>query len=193
MCSERKLRAYSVFVFLVLFSAARIGVAQDVSQSDQKPTPHELMVHYAKTNLELAKVELKQAELMNQDGLAHVPTMAIERFRSNLAIAEEQNKQASLASTGGPEQVRLRHAEERVRMAKLAFERGTGLRKKGSISELDLKVRKLKHELALLRLAMLKNPRSFVTLMDSMERRLDRFGEEILTLDLRIARLESNR
>ena len=98
-----------------------------------------------------------------------------------------------MASTGGPEQVRLRHAEERVRMAKLAFDYGAELNKKGGISELGLERRKLRHELALLRLAMLKNPGSFVTLMDSMERRLDRFGEEILTLDLRIAKLESNR
>ena len=60
----------------------------------------------------------------------------------------------------------------------------------GTISKLEFRRLELRHELAELRLALLKQPGTFMTLMDSMDRKLDRFGEEILELDRRVTKLE---
>ncbi len=175
-------------IFIALIGWTQACHGQESSDESQKLSPRELMIAHAKTNRDLAEIELRQALDLKEA----VPKLTVERLRSNLAVADEQLKQASLASTGGPEQVRLRHAEERIRVAKLEFDVGGRLRASGAISDLELERRKLNHELAKLNLMMMKNPENFVTLMENMQRRLDRFGEEILSLDQRISKLESN-
>ena len=38
----------------------------------------------------------------------------------------------------------------------------------------------------------MKNPANYVTIMDNMQRQIDRLGDEVLTLDQRLTRLEAN-
>ena len=61
------------------------------------------------------------------------------------------------------------------------------------VNDLELRRLALKYRLAQLNVQLLENPANFVTLMDSMQRQIDRLGDEILTLDQRITRLESDR
>jgi len=91
-----------------------------------------------------------------------IPKARIEQRRSDLIIAKEQYKQAMLASSGGLEKVRLCHAEEKVRLARLDLEAGKKLMDKQSLSELRLKRLDLKYELAELNLAMLRNPENYL-------------------------------
>ena len=150
------------------------------------------MIQYTKTNRDLADVELQRAMAKNEDNLIVVPRLTIERLRSNLSVAEEQFKQANLATTGGPAEVQLRHAQEKVRIAQMELDAGRQLKSKGSISDLDLTRLELRHELARLKVVMLQNPDNFVTLMDHLERRMDRLGEEILSIDQRLTALETD-
>jgi transcriptional regulator of nitric oxide reductase len=145
------------------------------------------MVRYARAKRDLAAVELARARQMGEA----LPQFTIARLRSNLNVAEEQLQQTTLASTGGPEMVRLRHAEEQVRLAGMELAAWQQLRDQGKIKELDLERLKLRLEVAQAKVDLMKTPGTFVTLMDSMERRLDQFGEEILVLEQRLAKLEA--
>ena len=180
-------------MLVLTWSAVGISQQSNEQQSNEQQseqTQRELMVKHAKAVLELAEVELEQALKLNKDGKQHVPRLAVERLRSNLSVAQEQLKQAVIASTGGPEQVRIRHAEEKARLAKLDLDAAEKMVNNGTISKLEFRRLELRHELAELRLALLKQPGTFMTLMDSMDRKLDRFGEEILELDRRVTKLE---
>lgn len=182
----------STMAYALLCLAIPICSGQD-SRQDTDQKLRDLEFRHAKAKLELAEVELEMAQNMNENGVNSLPRLAIERFKSNLAIAHEQFKQTSVQSTGGPEQVRIRHAKEKVRIAKIDFEAGKRLRRTETISKLELRRLELNFELAKLNMAMLSNPGTFVTLVDSRQRQLDRFGKEILSLDQRISKLESNR
>ncbi len=184
------------FLFLLIavpcILPSRTLFGQNDLEEASQMTQRELAILHSKVKLDLAEVELQKAKEMNA-GAETIPRLVVERLKSDLAIAQEHFRQALQESTGGPEQVRMRHAEEKVRLAKMDFEAAQKLRQTDTISDLELKRLKLSHDLAKLNVAMLKNPRTFVTLMDSMQRQLDRFGEEILSLDLRITKLEKNR
>jgi hypothetical protein len=108
-------------------------------------------------------------------------------------VAKEQFNEASLASTGGPERVRLVHAEEKIRLARIDLENGRRLRDEGMVTALELERLKLKYELAKLNVVILENPDSFVTLLNYIEAKVDRMGDEILSLDQRISKLEPSR
>jgi multidrug resistance efflux pump len=178
-----------ITVSFMLPSQAMFG--QDDLASDNL-TQRDLVILHSKAKLDLAEVELQKAKEMNE-GAETIPPLVVERLKSNLAIAREHFRHTMKASTGGPKQVRVRHAEEKVRLAKIDFEAGKKLRASGAISALELRRLELTHDLAKLNVAMLKKPGSFVTLIDSMQRQLDRFGEEIVSLDQRITKLETNR
>ena len=162
---------------------------QEGSQEEDAISPRDLVILFTKTKMELAEVEL---EWMKAKSEGVIPKPRIEQRRSDLIIAREQYKQAMLASSGGLEKVRLCHAEEKVRLARLDLEAGKKLMDKNALSELRLKRMELIYELAELNLAMLRNPENYVTLIEALQGQIDRLGEEMVSLDLRVTKLESN-
>ncbi len=151
-----------------------------------------LNVLYTKTNLSLAELELQRALELNSGNYKVVPRLTIERLRSNLAIAKEQYEQAKLDSGEGPEKVRIKHARERLRIAEIDMQAADELSQKNSISEWEYKRVELKLDLAKLNLALMQHPTGYMTLMDGMQRQIDRLGVEILAIDQRLSKLEGS-
>ncbi len=183
----------SAFTLLAFCSAAQSCLAQQSQQAADNPpesSRYELLVQYAKTNLDLAIVELQQAVEINAESGGAIPRLTIERLRSNVAVAKEQLSEAELASYGGQERVRLRHAEEKIRVAKLALDAGRNQAEDGLITELELQRLQLRYELAKLSLTLIKNPENFVTLLHRLEAQVNRLSEEILAIDQRISKFE---
>ncbi len=152
--------------------------------------PYDLAIRYAKVNLDLAEVELQRAPDMNANTSGVIPKLTVERLRTNLAVVRQQFQQAQLASTGEPAQVRLRHVAEKIRLSQMDLQAGQELLQQGAINALELQRLTLKNQLARLSLRLMKNPEDRVTRMDSMQQQVDRLGEEILSLDQRLTRLE---
>ena len=173
-------------------TASQETTPQELVPADDKPqlSEHELAVLYTQTNLSMAELELQRALELNKGEVKVIPRLAVERLRSNLAVAKEQYRQATLESSEGPKKVRLRHAQEKVRLAKVDLEAGLQLKELKALSEWEEKRLRLKYDLAKLNLALMQHPEGYGTLLDSMQRQLDRFGEEILTLDQRLTKLE---
>ncbi|WP_182868264.1 hypothetical protein [Stieleria mannarensis] len=138
----------------------------------------------------LAEAELLSVLEVNKEAPGTIAKLAVERLRSDAEIAKQQFREAEMATVGGSERVRLRHAQERIRLARINLVNGRELHDKGRLSDLELERLKLKHELAGLSLVLLKNPQYFATMLQSLEAKVDRMGEEILSLDQRISRLE---
>ncbi|KAA5542085.1 hypothetical protein FYK55_14850 [Roseiconus nitratireducens] len=181
-------------VFLVVILVA-IPVACSAQESDRESTSppktrYELDLQYAQTRLRLAEVELAAVMEIERAAPGTISKLAIERLKSSVAIAKEQLAQAELASVTGPGQVRLRQAEEKERLARLDLQTAQQQREKGQISELELERLRLKHELAKLSLVILKEPEHFSTLLHFVEAKVDRLGDEILSLDQRLSKLE---
>lgn len=152
-------------------------------------THRELVIRYAKAKLDLAEIDVRRALEMRDQNI--LPGLTLERMRSNYAIAKEHHNQAILSSTDGPDRIRLRRAEERLRLAKLLLDSNRRLSDTAGHNELELKRLELNHELARLNLQMVHNPGEFGSQMEYMQRQIDRFGEELLWLDERLAKLES--
>lgn len=152
-------------------------------------THRELAIRYAKTKVDLAEIDVRRALEMREQNI--LPGLTLERVRSNLAIAKEQHSQAILSSTDRSTKIRLRHAEERLRLAKLLLESRQRLSDTSRLAALDLKRVELNHELARLNLRMVQNPGEVGSQMEYMQRQIDRFGEDLLWLDERLTRLES--
>ena len=168
-------------------------MGQELEEPRSANWQYELSVKYAETRMQLADVELRQGMAMNRKIPGGVPQITIERLRSNLAVAKEQYDAAVATSIGGAERVQLRNAEEKIRLAKIDLDTGQKLRKENLISDLEFERLKLKHELAKLNVVVIKNPDSFTTLLHYIEAKVDRMGDEILSLDQRITRLEPSR
>ena len=183
----------SAFALIAFCSAAQSCLGQQGQQTADNTSErsrYDLLVLYAQKNLDLARVELQQAVEINAKSRGVIPRLTIERLRSNLAVAKEQLSEAELASYGGLERVRLRHAEEKIRVAKLALDAGRKQAKDGLVTELELQRLQLRYDLAKLSLTLIKNPENFVTLLHRLEAQVNRLSEEILALDQRISKLE---
>lgn len=164
---------------------------QEPSQDPDSLAPRDLVILYAKTRMDLAQVEFDWAMERSESRIFKISKPRLERWRSELAVAKEQYNQAVTASSGGLEKVRLCHAEEKVRLAKLDFEAAKKLRETNAVSENRLERLHLIYQLAQLNLALRKNPENYVTLIEAMQAQMDQMGQEILSLDLRVSALES--
>lgn len=151
-----------------------------------------LNVLFTKTNLRLAELELGRALGLNSGNFRVVPRLTIERLRSNLAIANEQFEQAKLDTSEGHEKVRLRHVREKLRIARIDMDAANQLKELSSISDMEYKRVELKLDLAKLNLALLQHPTGYMTLVDGLQRQVDRLGVEILALDQRVSKLEGS-
>ncbi|TWT85110.1 hypothetical protein CA13_65920 [Planctomycetes bacterium CA13] len=183
-----------VFIFLLvsfpLFPGSLSSQGPALVSDEQESSRYDLVLEHASTNMQLARVELQYALEENRKYSGNIPEMAIERLRSNLAVAKQQYEEATLASIGGPERVRLRHAEEKLRLAKLSLEQGRKKVARSSISELEWRRLELKYDLARLHLALINNPEEISSMLYRLEVKLNHLGEEILSLDQRITKLE---
>jgi hypothetical protein len=186
-----QLSARVIFGLFVYLTSSLCCQGQETTEDATIHSTQELVLQYARTRLQLAETELARASESNAQYPGIIPRFRVERLRSNLEIAREGYQQAISASTGGPEKVRLKHAEEDVRLADLHYQEGKKSHSEGKLSDLALKQLDLQHRLAKLKLALLRSPENYATLLQSMQNQIDRFGEEILTLDQRLARLES--
>ena len=163
---------------------------------DQQPTPQdlselsarELVILYAQTRMELADAELSFLQERPQ-GMVH--RSRIERARSELAIAKTQYDQAMLASSGGLEKVRLAHAQEKVRLAKLDRDKANELVDGRLPARFSVERAELRFRLAQIKLELLKNPENHVTLIEAMQAQIDQLNEDVLSLDLRLTKLEN--
>ena len=183
-----------IFALLLLLIVSFFFVPQSRQLSGQENAADELShrklaIRYAKTKLDVADVDLQRAMIMNERNI--IPKLTLERIRSSHAIANEQHRQAISGSTDGAVKVRMRHAEERVRLAKLSLVAGEELNRSGSITGLELRRLQLNHELAKLNLMLMREPENVATQMEYMQRQIDRLGEDILSMDERISKLES--
>lgn len=182
-------------LFCVSTALASMTATCGAQETGQSPaaTQYQLSVRYAETRMQLADAELRIGLEMNREIPKSVPGITIERLRSNLAIAKEQYDAAVAASIGGSERVQLKHAEEKIRLAKINLDSAEKMHREGMISALEVERRKLKYELAKLNAVIIQNPENFTTLLHYIEAKVDRMGEEILALDQRITRLEPSR
>lgn len=165
---------------------------EDSAEQASESVEQELSILYTKTNLSIAELELQRALELNKDSQEVIPKLTIERLRSNLTVAQEQYRQAKLASSEGPQLVRLRHAEERARLARVDWETAKKMQEKNAISDWEFKRLKLKYDLATLNLALLKHPKGYATLVDNMQNQIDRLGEDFILLEQRVAKLEGS-
>lgn len=172
-----------------------VGLAQETTktQADKDLSSYQLSVKYAETRMQLAEIELQHALALAKENPGMVPYLRFERLRSGLAIAKQQYDEVVAASHGGNERVQLRHAQERIRLARIDLENGQKMGKQGVLQPLEIERLELKYELAQLRLQILKNPQNFTTLLHYVETRVDQLAEEILALDQRISKLEPTR
>ncbi len=183
-----------VYCWSVIFAATCFGQPPESETTSESPAAeqswYETNLRYAKTRWLLAEAELLSVLEVNKEAPGTIAKLAVERLRSDAEIAKQQFREAEMATVGGSERVRLRHAQERIRLARINLVNGRELHDKGRLSDLELERLKLKHELAGLSLVLLKNPQYFATMLQSLEAKVDRMGEEILSLDQRISRLE---
>ncbi len=191
----------------IVCSLLLAGVAAG-QQSDARPAA-DLRVDVARTNLELAEVELKLAEDFNREVesvlLANVPPedresyirirslpdVIIERLRSNVEIARQQVEQALMPSTGDVEKIRKKYAEEKIRLAEVNLGSLRQLRGKGlPVKEDELKRQELRLRLARLNRQLLDSPENLLEIVDSLQRQIDRLNEELIRQDQRLSALE---
>ncbi len=170
---------------------SNLAVAQDEVPEVQQMSEKELTILYTKTNREIAELELKRALELNKERPL-IPRLTVERLRSNLAIAQEQHRQAKSDEGKSTEGARLKHAVERVRLAKVDLLAADKLKEINSISDFQHRRIALKYDLAQLNLALMQHPKGYVTLVDNMQRQIDRLGEDYLALEQRIAKLEGS-
>ncbi|MCP4462940.1 MAG: hypothetical protein GY819_09115 [Planctomycetaceae bacterium] len=160
------------------------------SARNRQEIQHDLMIEFATAKRDLAKNELER-KVTNADAY---PKFFIDRLRAELNVAEEHLSQILVATSDGETALRRRHATEQLRLAKLELESGKKLRRSTSnFSDLDLQSLKLKYKIAKLKIDLIDNPLTHMSMMDAMEKKMHRFSDEILALEQRIARLENPR
>lgn len=167
--------------------------AQELTETAaSNKTPQEiqrdLVVQFAVAKRNLAKVEL---ERVLARGEAY-PKFLTARLEAQLNVAEEHLRQTVVAASDGSTEVRRRHAQEQLRLAEEEFKAGQHLvHATSDFNQLDLRRLALKKEIASLKIELLNNPVTYLSMMDAMEERLNQFSDEILALEQRIARLEN--
>ena len=151
---------------------------------------YELLVRYAKANMDLAEVDLQQAMKINRKSPGSVPRLTLERLQSNVAVTRKQFEEASLASANGMKQVRLEHAKEKLRLALIQLTKAQEMADEGLVEDLEMKRLSLRYEVAKLNLALIENPDNFITLLQFVESKVQRLSEEVLELDRRLSKVE---
>jgi len=182
---------------------------QDTDVNQQETSAAELRLQYARLNLKLVETELKLAEQYNRElsmsipstttpverqkimKMKRIPGAAIARLKSNVEIGQVQLAHAESPSTGSPEKIRKRYAEEKVQLAKINVDTAKANRAAGiPVRELDISRLELMYQIAQLKLELVGSPENVLTLVDSLQRQIDRLSEEMLAHDQRITALE---
>ena len=183
--------------------------AQDNESPKQKKSAQDLRLEFASLSLKLAETELKLAEQVNREieesmpsaitgnerehilNMKRISTTSIERLKSNVAIAEVQLALANSPSTGNPEKLQLRYAEERIRLAKVKLDAIKADKLRGlTVPDLKIVRQDLKYQMAKLDRELLGNPEHLLTLVDSLQRQIDQLRENAMRQDQRITAVE---
>lgn len=194
--------------FAVFAGNAKLN-AQEESSQVQPKSMYDLKIEVATVNLKLADTELKLAEQYNREVTQALPATAteqerntvkliqqisessMERLKSNVEIAREQLAQAVRPSTGSPEKIRKRYAEEKIRLAKVRLDAGQAAKADGlPVKDLEITRLELQYRLAQIKLELLGNPEHLLTLVDSLQRQIDHLSEELMAHDQRITAME---
>ncbi len=199
--------------FVCMFVAlASTGKGQEENSQQDEKSSNELRLDYAMSNLQLAETELKLAEQFNKELADSMPSSiprftdefkqqilnknriadtTLARLKSNLQIGRVQFDLAKNPSTGSPEELRKRYAEEKVHLAKVKLDAVKAGKSAGKpVRDLEITRLQLMHQLAQLKLELLGSPENVLTLVDSLQRQIDQLSEEVLTQDQRITALE---
>lgn len=194
---------------IALSTSASRSFGQEQLPPKQEKSAEQLRLEYAKLSLQLAETELKLVEQVNQELEASVPSAvtgiyrkkilnmkrisntSIERLKSNVAIGKAQLSMASAPSTGNPEKLRLRYAEEKIRLAKINLDAVKAEKLAGKeINELWIVREDLKYRMALVNRELLGSPEHLLTIVDSLQRQIDQLREDMITQDQRISAVE---
>ena len=198
-----------VIALFTTVSSSSDGFSQDADSQQPNVLAAELKVRYARLHLELVETELKIAEEYNRElikslpstataiqrqkmlAMKQIPKTSIARLQSNIEIGQVQLAHAESPSTGSPEVIRKRYAEEKVRLAKTKLDAAIA-RKAAGFQMRDLEITRLDlvYQLAQLKLELVGSPENILTLVDSLQRQIDRLSEELLSHDQRITGLE---
>ena len=183
--------------------------AQESSPAKQEKSAHELRLEYASLSLKLAETELKLAEQFNREleqsipwtvteierehilNMKRISKTSIERLKSNISIAKTQLALANSPSTGNPEKLQKRYAEEKIRLAKINLDAIKADKLRGKeVPDLQIVREDLKYRMAQVDLALLGNPEHLLTLVDSLQRQIDQLREGMMRQDQRITAVE---
>jgi hypothetical protein len=196
-------------MLLVALTTPSNLVGQDENSQPQEKSASELRLEYARLNLRLVETELQLAQQYNRElsskippgtsaaqrqkmiKMMQVPATAIARLNSNIEIGKLQLAEAESPSTGSPEKIRKQYAEEKVQLAKINLDAARANKAAGvPVRDLEIARLKLIYELAQLKLELIGSPENVLTLVDSLQRQIDRLSEEMLSQDQRITALE---
>jgi hypothetical protein len=183
--------------------------AQENESVIQGKSGQELRLEHARLGLQLAEIELQMAEQFNRELEISIPSAitgkdregilymkrisanSIERLKSNVAIGKTQLELKSFPSTGNPEKLRIRYAEEKVRLAKANLDVAKGDKLRGKqVPELEITRQELKYQMALIDLELLGNTEHLMTVVDSLQRQIDQLREDMIRQDQRITAAE---
>ncbi len=203
----------AIFAFVVCqfgtASSLTICQAQENGTLKQQKSAEELRLEHARLNVQLAETELKLAIQANQELEESIPSSitgaerqkilnmkriskaSIERLKSNVAISKSQLSMAESPSTGNAEKLRIRYAEEKIKLAKINLDliKAEKLQGKG-IPDLQIIREDLKYRLALIHLELLGNPENLLTIVDSLQRQVDQLREDMIAQDQRLSAVE---
>lgn len=206
-----RLRHWFILLINTLLATviAEVGLAQDSGDLLEQRSAYDLRLEYTRLNLQLAETELQWAQQFNKEVAEALPTSladeerqrtltmkqiaepAMVRLRSNVDIAEVQLAHATTPSTGSPEEIRKRYAAEKIDLAKFHFDFLAARKARGeSVGDLEMSRAELKYRLAQLELQLLDQPEHVLTLVDSLQRQIDRLAEENMAQDQRIGAIE---
>ncbi len=165
------------------------------SQTKSDLVTEDIAIQYARANLKLARVRLARFENVNHKAPGSIPQMVLERMRANISVAQEQLDHAIRPDDEKPMRAYVRYAEEKARVANLAWKNALELRKRPSakITELDLEKYRLEAKVAELRLQMWQDRAYLPTLLDQMQWQIDRLSEELLELRKTVETMNKDR
>ena len=170
-----------------------------------------LQQQIAQWTLRLARVELEIADSYNKQvgqklpanvdpqlrsqmaRMRQLPASVLARLRSNVQLAEKRLEMAQSPSTGDPEKIRREYLAQQVELAKLNLEMATRRRAEGvALSDLEIEKLRTELQLATLREKLADQPQDVMSVVDSLQRQLDRLGDELIHHDQRISALEQS-
>jgi len=178
---------------ICLFAVATIGVtrADDPLPSGENKASSEtesLDVRYARAHLELARLDLLRALMIEQGQPNVLPKNVIENLDRHVVIDQEQLKQAALGGDGNMHEIYLRTAEHSVQAAEtdLARKQASFKRMPTELGALDIKRAAAQVKLAKLHLEKTQKQQVSLSSLSYLQWQIDYLRNELLELRVRV-------